>query len=139
MSDAREVVRRIAEEVFGQGNVGLIDELVHEDFVDHTAMEGVPPGREGLKAFAQMVHAALSETDAAVERIVVEGDQVAWRWSLWGEHTGEFMGVPATGNEVVVTGHDFGVVRDGRLAELWAIVDMLSVMVQLGAIESPGV
>lgn len=139
MADNREVIRRINEEVFGEGKLELIDELVHEDFVDHSAMEGVPPGRDGMKALAQMVHSALSDTDATMERIVIDGDEVAWRWSMWGRHTGEFMGIPATGNEVVVTGNDLGVMRDGKLAELWSMVDMLSVMVQLGAIESPGV
>lgn len=138
MPSAREVIRRISEEVLGQGRLDLVDELVHEDFVDHTAMEGVPGGREGLKAFARMVHSALSDASASVERTLIDGDQVAWRWSMWGKHTGEFMGIPATGSEVVVTANVLGVMRDGKLAELWSVVDMLSVMVQLGAIESPG-
>lgn len=136
MADAREVLRRFNEEVFGEGRVELIDELVHEDFVDHTGVQG-PMDREGLKDFVRAVHAALSDCEATLERVVVEGDQVAWRWSQRGRHTGEFMGIPPSGNEIEVTGNDLGVMREGKLAEEWGEMDMLSLMTQLGAVESP--
>lgn len=137
MADIREVIRRFSDDAHGKGKVELIDELCHEDFVNHTAPEGVPPDREGEKAFVQMVHDALSDMESTTERILVDGDQVAWRWRARARHTGEFMGVPPSGNEVEVTGNDIGIMRDGKLAELWAELDMLSVMTQLGAIEPP--
>lgn len=137
MADVRELMRRFNEEVFGQGKVDLIDELVHPDFVDHAPPEGIPPDRDGLAAFVRAVHDAFTDTAATLERLVVEGEQVAWRWRMTATHTGEFMGVPASGNRIEITGNDFGVVRDGKLAEMWAEMDMLSVMTQLGAIEVP--
>lgn len=137
MADVREVLRRFNEEVFGKGKVELVDELVHPDFVDHTPPERVPPDRDGLKRFVEAVHAAFSDTDASLERLVVEGEQVAWRWQMSATHTGEFMGVPASGNRIEITGNDLGVMRDGKLAEMWAEMDMLSVMTQLGAVEAP--
>lgn len=138
MADVREVIRRINEEVYGASNVALIDDLLHEGFVNHTVMPGLPPDREGEKAFVRAVHAALSDTEATLERVLVDGDQVAWRWRMRGTHTGDFMGTPASGNRVDITGNDIGVMRDGRLTEMWGEVDMLSVMTQLVAIEPPG-
>ena len=137
MANSHDVVRRINEEVYGRGRVDLIDELYHEDYVNHSAPEGVPPTREGEKAYVQMLHSAMSDMEAQVEKILVDGDQVAWRWRTRGVHTGEFLGVPASGNRVEVAGNDIGLMRDGKLAELWMEVDMLDVMVQLGAIEPP--
>jgi steroid delta-isomerase-like uncharacterized protein len=136
-TDIREQVRQINEDVYGKGNVDLVEELYHEDFFNHTAQEGIPPDRDGEKAFVQAVHAAMSDTEATMDRIVIDGDKVAWRWTMRGKHTGEFMGVPASGNRVEITGNDIGVFRDGKLAELWNEVDMYDVMVQLGAIDPP--
>lgn len=136
MADTHEIIMRFNQDVFGKGKVELIDELVHEDFVDHTGMEG-PMDREGLKSFVQAVHGAASDWDTTVERVLVDGDEVAWRWRMRGTHTGEFMGIPPSGNVVEVTGNDLGVMRDGKLAEQWGEMDMLSLLTQLGAIESP--
>lgn len=43
------------------------------------------------------------------------------------------MGIPPCGNKVEIAGNDLGVMRDGRLAEMWGETDMLSLMTQLGA------
>lgn len=136
MADAHDVLERFNEEVFGQGNVELIDELVHEDYVDHGGIQG-DMDRDGLKDFVQAVHAALSDTEATLERAVVDGNQIAWRWSMRGKHTGEFMGIPASGNVIEVTGNDIGVMRDGKIAEAWGELDTMDLMTQLGAIEPP--
>lgn len=136
-TNARELVRRINEELYGKGRVDLIEDLYHEDFVHHNPPEGVPPDRNGEKSFVQATHAALSHTEVRMDRFVQDGDKVAWRWTMRGKHTGAFMGVPPSGNTVEITGNDIGVIRDGKLAELWNEVDMYNVMVQLGAIEPP--
>jgi steroid delta-isomerase-like uncharacterized protein len=133
MSGIRETIRRINEDVYGAGRVELVDELFHEDYIEHTAREGRSPGREGVKSFVQAMHAAISGAESSMDRFLLDGDQVAWRWTLRGKHTGEFMGVPASDREIEVTGNDLGVIRDGKLAEVWSEVDMLAVMTQLGA------
>jgi len=47
------------------------------------------------------------------------------------------MGFAPSGNVVEITGNDLAVMRDGKLVEQWAETDTLSLMTQLGAIESP--
>lgn len=136
--EVHELLKRFNEEVFGEGRIALTDELVHPEFVDHTAVQGIPPDREGLKGFVETVHGAFGDTHATMERIIVSDDQVAWRWRMTAKHTGEFMGIAATGNEIEITGNDLGVMRDGKLAEMWSEMDMLSLMAQLGAVEMPG-
>ena len=138
MPDARDVLSRFIEEVYGEGRLEPIDDVVHEEYVDHTMMlPGVSPDREGVKRFVEMLHGALSDTNGTIERTLVDGDQVAWRWRMWGTHTGEFAGIPPSGNRIEITGNDVGVVRDGKLMERWCEQDMLSLMTQLGAIEPP--
>lgn len=134
-ADTKEVIRRFNEEVFGEGKVDLIDELVHEDYLDPSTSEE-PMDREGLKVFVQGLHAALSDADVRLERVVVDGDDVAWRWSMRARHTGEFMGVPASDNRIEITGNDLGIMRDGKLFKSWGEMDMASLMSQMGAMES---
>lgn len=136
MADAREIISRLNHDVFGKGNVEIVDELLTEDYVDHTGMEG-PMDREGLKDFVRAVHAAGSGWEVDLEHVLVDGDKVAWRWTMRGTHTGEFMGIPASGNEITISGNDIGVMRDGKLAESWGEMDNLSLMTQLGAMEAP--
>ena len=137
MADAREVIRRFNLEVFGKGNVDIVDELLTADYVDHNGPQG-PMDRESLKQFVQAVHAAGSGWETTLNHVLVDGDKVAWRWTMRGKHTGEFMGVPPSGNEIEITGNDIGIMRDGKLAESWGEMDMLDLMQQLGAMEQPG-
>jgi SnoaL-like polyketide cyclase len=52
------VALRWTEQGFGQGRLELADELVAEDFVNHNAIAGQVPGREGLKAAVAMLRSA---------------------------------------------------------------------------------
>lgn len=136
MSDASEVIRRLIEDVYGEGKIELIDELVHEDYVEHPMPEGFSPDREGLKSFVQALRAALSDMEATVERVVVDGDELAFRWRITGTHSGEFMGIPPSGNRIETTGNDVGAMREGKVVERWCEQDMLSLLTQLGAIDA---
>ena len=136
MTDAHELVRRLIEDVYGQGKVELIDELIHEDYLEHPMPAGFSPDREGLKSFVQALHGALSDVDASVERALVDGDEVAFRWRITGRHTGEFLGIPASHNHVETTGNDVAVVRDDKMLERWCEQDLLSLLTQLGAIDA---
>ena len=119
MPDPHDVVRRLIEDVYGEGKVGLIDELIHEEYVEHPMPDGFSPDREGLESFVQALHAALSDVQATVERVLVDGDQLAFRWRITGTHTGEFLGIPASGNHVETTGNDVGAMREGKVVERW--------------------
>ena len=45
MSDLKALAGRIYQEVFNEGNLDLIDELLHDDFVEHEQLPGLPTGR----------------------------------------------------------------------------------------------
>ena len=135
MPDTRNLIRRLIEDVYGQGKVELIEELLHEDYLEHPMPAGFSPDREGLRSFIQALHGALSDVDATVERTLVDDGQVAFRWRITGMHTGEFLGIPPSHNPVETTGNDVAVVRDGKIEERWCEQDLLSLMAQLGAID----
>ena len=77
---------------------------------------------------------AFPDLSAKIEEIVAEGDKVAIRVINTGTHKGDFQGIPPTGKKVSFEGRDFMTLRDGKIVEQQAGVDMMELMQQIGAI-----
>src|SRR2546421_673822 len=95
-------------------------------------------GRADLKARVTGLHNWFNPLRFTVEDVIAEDDRVAVRWTNAGTDSGGFMGIPPTGKEFGIAGIDVHVVRDGRMAEHWHVVDVLGQMQQLGLIPAPG-
>ncbi|GAA3498886.1 hypothetical protein GCM10019016_059890 [Streptomyces prasinosporus] len=71
-----------------------------------------------------------------IEDRIAQGDRVCTRWSWEGTHTGDFLGIPATGKKVSMTGTTvFRFGERGKIVEGWWQYDRLGLMTQLGAVE----
>jgi predicted ester cyclase len=66
--------------------------------------------------------------------MIAEGDRVVCRERITGTHRGDYMGLPATGKRVEYNEIVIGRFADGRIVETWGVVDVLSLMKQLGAL-----
>jgi steroid delta-isomerase-like uncharacterized protein len=133
----RELIRRFYDEGWTKNNLDVYDELVTDDFNDHQAAPGLPPGREGFKALNVMFRTAFPDLRVDVDNVVAEDDKVGCRWRSTGTHQGELFGIPPTGKKVDVTATVFYRVENGRLAEGWIARDDVGLMRQLGVIPSP--
>ena len=133
----KAIMRRLIKEGFNQGDLGLFDELVSPDFVNHSAPPGVPPTREGWKQLAAMFLTAFPDMHIHIEDEIAEGDVVATRFTGQGTHQGEFMGIPATGKEVAASGINIARIEGGIIMERWEEMDMMSIMQQLGVVPEP--
>jgi predicted ester cyclase len=138
VQDNKAIVTRVSEQAVGGGDLSVMDELVAEDFLDHSALPGTPPGREGAKEFVRIFHAGFPDLSLTNEDIIEEGDKVVHRYVLRGTHQGEFMGIPPTGNRIEVHGIDELRVAGGKIVERWGQVDQLGLMQQLGVVPPPG-
>ncbi len=133
----KEIVRRFVEEVFNNGNMAVADELVAEDFVNHSPSPGLPPNREGLKQDAQGLLTAFS-APFTIDDMIAERDKVVVRGTFRSVHTGEFIGVPATNKEMTHTWTVTLRIQGGKIVERWANVDALTFMTDLGIVPAPG-
>ncbi len=121
--NAEELVRRWANEGVAAGRLEVFDELLHEDVRDLSGgKESV--GRATFKARASAVNAAFSNRSVNVEALLVEGDRLAWRWTLRGAHTGRFLDIDPTGIEIALAGVNFQRMADGRVIEHYTLVDV---------------
>jgi steroid delta-isomerase-like uncharacterized protein len=138
MSDManKAIVRRYYDEALNQGNLAALDELASTDYVEHNPLPGQGEGLSGLRDRVGMLCAAFRPR-FTLEDLIAEGDRVAVRWINHGVHQGPFAGMPATGCSFAIAGIDIHVVRDGKLAEHWDVVDQLSLLQQIGVLPGP--
>ena len=139
MSEAenKTLARRFNEDVWGRGDQAALEELLDPDFVDHDALPGQPPGREGHKQILAAFRSAFPDLNVTTEDIVAEGDKVVSRWTARGTHQGELLGIAPTGNGVTIKGIDVLRVAEGRIVERWAQFNDLEMMQQLGVVPPP--
>jgi steroid delta-isomerase-like uncharacterized protein len=137
VADNKAVVRRFIDEVFNQGNLTTLDEVVDVGFVEHEAFPGLSADRAGLSTFVTTLRDAFPDLNFEIVAMVGEGDEVWIHNISRGTHKGEFMGVPATGNSVEVAAIDRVRMRDGRIVEHWGVTDIMTMMQQLGVVPVP--
>jgi steroid delta-isomerase-like uncharacterized protein len=133
--DPKAVQRRFVEHYQSKGDERVLDEMVSEDFVDHSAPPGVPPTNEGVRQVFAMLRRALPDLRAEIHAMIGEGDLVATRKSFIGTHRAELFGRPATGKQLRIDVMDFVRIEGGRIIEHWNIVDTHGLMRQLGALD----
>ena len=137
MSEGTGLLRRFYEEVLAGGNLALIDEFVLDDIQDHEdPMPGQPPGKDGVKFYTNAIRTAFPDLTVKLDPTLAEGDLEAGHVVLSGTHTGEFLGVPASGKSVQFSSADIIRIQDGKVAEHWGSSDTLSLMQQIGAVPS---
>ena len=134
----KAVVRRLVEEVINKGNIGLFDELVASNLVDHALPPGFPPGAQGVKQFFGLLRAAFPDFHYTIEDMIGEGDYVAQRLTSQGTMKGEFMGMKPSGKHAVWSSVDCMRLKDGKIVEYWGIDDQLGMLQQLGFAPAPG-
>lgn len=136
MSEQREAIDR-AVAAYNDGDLDRYMETYDPSVVLH-GYAPEPIDHAGGKAFYSMMRAAFPDAKIALDDALQEGDKVALRFTLKGTHQGDFMGVPATGKPVVITGQSFFQFKGPKIVERWQLVDLLGVMVQIGAVPPPG-
>ena len=138
LDDNKDTVRRYYADVWAKGDPALLDELLADDYVDHNPFPGLSGDKVGAAAVVTSVMSGTTEVNMTIGHMIGEGEFVAAHWRMeWTQH-GAFMGmVPADGKHLSLEGHDFIRLADGRIAEIWHVEDVMSVMGQLGALPGP--
>jgi steroid delta-isomerase-like uncharacterized protein len=133
MSEAEEVLAGIYEAI-NTGNVGLLEKFVAPDYVEHSeGWRGVEPFQQQITAF----RAAFPDLQVSIDDLLTDGDRFASRTTVTGTHTGDLMGIPATGKQISVEAVDIGRIENGQAKERWGGLNMYSMLTQLGIIPAP--
>jgi predicted ester cyclase len=132
----KATVRRLQDAVKGDAAAiaRVIDEICEPDLVFHAPVPSGATGTEALKQVWPVLLRAYPDLRVTVEDLIEEGDKVVARNTVTGTHQGEYLGIAPTGR--AVTYKEIFICRfvEGRIAEIWGVVDVFSQLRQLGAI-----
>lgn len=131
--ESRTLMYRVTDEIWNQGHLHLVDELIAEDLIDHLELPGLEgEGRERYRASVLMMRTGFPDFRNPIDFVVAEDDLVVSYGRMTGTHVGDLMGLPATGRTIDLP--TIGILRfaNGRAIERWGLADNMTMMQQLG-------
>ncbi len=135
--EVQSVVERFIAEIWNQGNMEAVDEVISADLIYHEPMQTIK-GIEPYRQYVESFRATFPNAEFTTEDLLIDGDRAAFRWSLQAAHEGNHPDVPlpATGMEFDTSGQTTVRFEDGKVAEIWMQTDysrFLAMAVAFGA------
>lgn len=117
-------------DVYQKGDIAAIKEICSPDFIEHGV--GQTFSLEQVIEILKGNMAIFSDFTIIAEDMIAKGDQVVVRYRVKVTHSGQGLGIPATGKKAESTGIEILRFENGKIAEAWAAEDVLGLLMQLG-------
>lgn len=137
VEDNIKMYTNVWDEILNKGNIDMIDTHFAENYVNKTVTSTVN-GKAEAKDFFGAFLTGFSDINFVIDEIFGVDDRIVKRWTFNATHTGEFAGIPATGNKIILKGVSVSRIVDGKIAEELDYMDDLGFMQQLGVIPTMG-
>jgi len=132
----KEFIAAYTEDFWNIQNIAAFEKYYATGFIEHHASGD--QNFEQTKGLCQAYLTAFPDLHITTDLLVAEGDKVTKVWTANCTHRGDFMGIKATGKLVVVKGIEVFRIADGKIQEIWASMDNLGMLQQLGIIPPLG-
>ena len=133
----KQLVRRLYEEGFNEGDLDAVDEIVSPDVVTHNPIIlDAPTGADSVRGGIEMIRRSFPDVHVEILDTVAEGDRVAVFVRMSGTNEGDYRRGGATGREGSLRAFFIWRVEDGWLAESWGCADRFEMLQQLGIVPS---
>jgi steroid delta-isomerase-like uncharacterized protein len=129
----KAVYRRFIQEVFNEGRLDMLEQLLSPSYIYQDAPPGTPPNADGIRQVVTNARTAFPDLNVTIEDMVGEGDKVCARLTTRGTHKGVFFDIPPTGKTISMKGMTMIHFVDGRMVASWVLNDVVGLMNQLGA------
>ena len=123
-------------EMLNTHNQDLVDRFVAEDYINHN--DFVADGREANRQFWTAFFTGLPEVSVTMDDLIISGDRVVGRFGYRGTHTGDFLGIPASGKPVEMRSIDIWRVQNGMFVEHCDELNLMQMFQQIGALPPLG-
>jgi steroid delta-isomerase-like uncharacterized protein len=133
--DHLALTKRWFEEVWNQKKTQTIRELVAPDCIWHGTSETGEDlrGAEGFLLLYTRLVDAFPDMHFDVKDLFGVGDQIAVRWTATMHHSGNGLGMEASGADITIQGMGIARFSDGKLVETWDNWDKLGLFQQIEA------
>ena len=108
--------------------------LYSNSVIHHGYSSRIRPGVSGLREHYTTLLKGLPDLRIEVEDIIAEGEKVAHRFTFFGTHRGELLGIPATGKQISASGMQINLFSGGKCIEVWSVHDSYRFLAQIGAV-----
>ena len=133
MTDRRAVAARVYE-LFDNGDVVGLDEVIDQRMVDHNPVPGASSGLDGMRTLVAAVRDGFTDPHHELLFQAEAGDGwVVNHWRMTGTHTGDWFGTPPTGRPVAFTGMDLVRVPNDKITEIRHVEELFQLQQQLSA------
>jgi steroid delta-isomerase-like uncharacterized protein len=130
------LITRYFQEVWNEGRVDALDDLLTPDYLNHSPSTPNPPrGPAGLKPIVRAMREAIPDLHYEILDLIATHDKAAVHLRVTGTQTGPLFGIPATGQRIDVRQMQIEWIKDGRIWQHWRITDELALMRQLRVID----
>ena len=116
---------------FLSGDTSVANEDNFQKDVVVVTAEGNIVGIKAVKGFYMNYLNGFSDIEFTILDAFGQGDRIVKHWNFKGTHTGNFFGIPATGNKLDLSGSTLVTMKDGKIAKEQDFFDMQSLMSQL--------
>ena len=93
----KAVVRRLFEDVWTNGKLPVIDEIIDRSYVNHDPANPEARGPEGYKQLVNKYRTAFPDFRFTIDDLLAEGEKVTARFTARGTHKGSLEGIAPTG------------------------------------------
>lgn len=128
----KAVIRLYFERCWNQGDADFAETLMVPDYDLH--FDDGPGGYAAWREGMRWVRQGFSNIHFDLLDLIAERDVVAVRGVWTATHSGDFLGIPASGRTFTARNADFYRLRDGKMIAHWDVGDFLSILAQLGAL-----
>lgn len=137
MSEQNVAATRRLYDAINAGNIGILEEVLADDVIEHEEIPGVPPTKAGVIEFFRATVDAFPDFKMDIRDIAAAGDKVWVLLTMSGTQRGEYLGVPASGKTMSVPLVDILRFRNGKVIEHWGVQDSGKMLEQLGVLGNP--
>ena len=133
-----DIARQFVDRVFNAHDGERARDFFTAGVTFHALTLGTLTGVDAVVPVLAGFIGALSDIQAEVQDAIVSDDLVALRQVVKARHTGDLLGMPATGKSIQWDAVDIYRVNDeGKISEQWAFEDFAAILTQAGGVKLP--
>ncbi len=130
----KEIFKKLYQDVWNERKFEVIKEVISESHaLGDPTISGAAVGPEAYRKQVDRFLAAFPDLRFMIDDTVSEKDKMVLAWRITGTHKGEFLGVPATGKKLTITGITINEISEGKILESAVIWDALGLLQEMGA------
>ncbi len=131
----KAIVERWMYDVFAQGDIVALDELLAPNFVSTDPSGSVGArGAEAFKTWLQWYRTSFTDAEWTIHEIIEEGENVVVRYTGLTTYQGGLLDIPSKKQRVTEMGVLIFRIREGKIYELCSALCDLELVLSLGAI-----